>query len=240
MNINKKAWRTSIIFGIASTISILSTYLRKPVDIDYAGSRFAYNLTFFFPLFILSLTFGIISLVYFVKYLKSRKGKLEKNKIIKTGLPILASLPIGFHLIFIVINFISVFLMVNYPKHQDPRFTTQKIEFENPNLTLYLHGALYGEYHSERLVYLTENSSSEFNPDTSSTYFYKGDNKVFLFYKINSDTLKLYIPKGLKNNPSAFNEKIIVEQYEYTYEEAYELRDLYNQRKLNLFGWRHD
>ena len=234
MNRKTKIWRKSIAFGIVSAIAIVLTYIKRPEDIHYAGSRFAYNLTFFFPLFLLSLILGIISILYFIRYLRDKE--IEKNRIFKIVLPILTVLPIGFHFVIIMVNLILIFTP-HKPKYYEPVFTTRQIEFEKPKLTLYLHGALFGELHRKRIVYLTENPIPETNPDISKIYKYEGGDKVFLYYKINNDTLNLFIPKGLVNSPSSFNENIVVRQYEYTYDEQFELIKLNSAGVVNSFIW---
>jgi len=85
MNRKKKFWRKSIAFGIASAIAIVLTYIKRPVDINYAGSKFTYNLTFFFPLFLLSFILGIVSILYFIRYLRDKE--IERNRIAKIVLP---------------------------------------------------------------------------------------------------------------------------------------------------------
>ncbi len=234
MNRKTKIWRKSIAFGIASAIAIVLTYIKRPEDIHYAGSRFAYNLTFFFPIFILSLILGIISILYFIKYLKDKE--IEKNKISKIVLPLLTVLPIGIHFVILMVNFILI-LTPHKPKYYEPVFTTRQIEFEKPKLTLYLHGALFGELHMKRIVYLTENPIPETNPDNSKIYKYEGGDKVFLYYKTSNDTLDLFIPKGLVYRPSSFNKNIVVRQHEYTYEEQFELIKLNSAGVVNSFIW---
>lgn len=240
----KHAWRTSIFFGIASALAIILTFIKRPEDIHYAGSMFAYNLTFFFPLFILSLALGIVSFIYFIKYLKYfircikiSKIKNKTDEIFKIGLPILTMLPIGLHLIFVFVGILSIITYV--PKYHELKFNTTPriIKFENSNLTLYLHGALFGKFYGGRLVYLSDKPFSESNPDTSRILKYKGGDNLLLFYKTKNNTLTLFIPKGLMNRPLSFNKNIEIQQKEFTYEEVDSLYELSYKGKIISFVW---
>jgi len=136
-----------------------------------------------------------------------------------------------------MVNLISIFTP-HKTRYYEPIFTTRQIKFEKPELTLYLHGAPYGELCKKKIVYLSDVPFPETNPDTSKIFEYKGDYKIFLYYKVNNDTLSLFIPKGLADSPSSFNKNIVIKQYEYTANESKELRMLMSKGIINQYVWR--
>jgi len=92
-------WKWFLIFSALSTIFISITYINPPSDPKSAGSMFAYNFSFFFPIFGISFWFGLIAIVYlirFVRDLKDHEIKYKKSRIITT---IVLLIPMLVHLI---------------------------------------------------------------------------------------------------------------------------------------------
>lgn len=92
-------WKRSLVFSMISAVVIAVTYLRPPSDTNYAGAIFSYNIGFFFPMLAVSSIFGLIALIYlirFVKDLKEYEIRYKRLRILSTSLLLL---PLLIHLI---------------------------------------------------------------------------------------------------------------------------------------------
>lgn len=241
MNKKKRLWIISNILGIISSIIIISTYLKQPEDIDYAGSRFAYNISFYFPLFFLSLIFGLIGLIYFIKYIRSKEPKSVKYRILKAIAPIIFLIPIFLHVVTFTILLVKAFMPIRYPGVENAHFTTHKVFNESVSDTLYFHAGMYGDLYRDQIVYLTDLSLSKVKENNTKVLKYEGKwRNFFLYYQNDGDTLKIYVPKGQIKDTSLFHTPVLLQQFECTEEEKASLRELFLLGELDLVYFEHD
>ena len=231
-----KYFRISVISGLISTLLIVLTYIKQPEDPNYAGSVFAYNFTFFFPILFLAFISGLICLIYLIKHRKSRKRqsiKTEKKWII----PLILLTPVGLHILLPIFNIVRIQFEVNNYTN-DYSFTTQRLDY-NDSLKIYIHGAMCGREYNERMVYVTDEPFSMEKPDTNYCYYYQGDNKLFLFYKLENDTIKLFVPNEIAN---INRHKMIDKSFNFLEigcdkKELNQLRKDYNNGLIRQFYW---
>lgn len=231
-----KLYRISVISGLISTLLIVLIYIKQPEDPNYAGSVFAYNFTFFFPMLFLAFISGLICLIYLIKHRKSRKR--QSNKTGKEWIiPLLLMTPVGLHVFLLIFNIVRIQFEVNNYAN-DYSFTTQRIEYDD-SLKIYIHGAMYGSEYNERMVYVTDEPFTREKPDTNYCYYYQGNDKLFLFYKLENDTIKLFVPNEIAN----FNRnKMLDKSYDFVEigcdkEELKQLRKDYNNGLIRQFYW---
>ena len=72
-------WTKAVVFGAISTAAITWIQIRPTPELGFAGAAFVYNLTFFFPLVLLSLACWILAIVFYVVFIRrdSRKTPLR-------------------------------------------------------------------------------------------------------------------------------------------------------------------
>jgi hypothetical protein len=63
-------WTKAVVFGAVSTAVIAFIQLSPDPDRGFAGALFVYNLTFFFPLVLLSLACWIAAIVFYVLFIR--------------------------------------------------------------------------------------------------------------------------------------------------------------------------
>jgi|GEM_PF-3654094 len=231
-----KYFRISIISGLISTVLIILTYIKRPEDPHFAGSVFAYNFSFFFPMLFLAFISGLISLIYLIKHRKWRKRQLDKTGKLKWLIPLILLIPVGLHIFLLIFNIIRIKFEINNYSN-DYSFTSQRIDY-NDSLKIYIHGAMFGNAQKERMVYVTDKPFTTENPDTNFCYYYKGDDRLFLFYKLENDTIRLYIPEGMAKNKNLMIDKIYhFEEIECNRTELKRLREDYNNGLIKQFYW---
>ena len=76
-------------------------------------------------------------------------------------------------------------------------------------------------------------------PDTNYCYYYQGDNKLFLFYKLENDTIKLFVPNEIAN---INRHKMIDKSFNFLEigcdkKELNQLRKDYNNGLIRQFYW---
>ena len=103
-----KFLRISIISGLISTFLIILTYIKQPNDPNYAGSVFAYNFSFFFPILFLAIISGLICLIYFIKHRKWKKKHIDKIGRLNWLIPLILLIPVGFHVLLLIFNIIRI------------------------------------------------------------------------------------------------------------------------------------
>lgn len=66
----------AILLGLASSFIVSLTYLIRPADPDQsAGGNFAWNIMFYFPAIAIESALAIVSLIYFVFYVRQPISK---------------------------------------------------------------------------------------------------------------------------------------------------------------------
>ena len=231
-----KYLRISLISGLISTFLIILTYIKQPKDPHFAGSVFAYNFSFFFPILFLAFISGLICLIYLIKHRKWRKRQLDKTGKLKWLIPLVLLIPVGLHIFLLIFNVIKIQFEINNYSN-DYSFTTQRIDY-NDSLKLYIHGAIFGNAHMERMVYVTDKPFTMENPDTNYCYYYQGDDRLFLFYKQENDTIRLFIPEGIsKNKIVMINKNYHIKEIECNNTELEKLREDYNNGLIKQFYW---
>jgi hypothetical protein len=64
-------WTKALLFGALSTAAIVWIQIRPTPEAGFAGAAFAYNLTFFFPLVLLSFACWIAAVVFYTRFVRS-------------------------------------------------------------------------------------------------------------------------------------------------------------------------
>ena len=238
MKKNKINWIVALISSLISFVLIGLIFLNPVDDPDYAGARFAYNLTFFFPILLLIIVSVIVGFVFTIKYLRNGYKNDGKYKLFKLITPLIFLSPAILQISFFVLSTVIMLFSLYFPKDYKPEFTTIKLDLNNGIDKVYIHGSMYGEYHIDRNVYISIDSVPFLTPDTLKHYFYKGQNELGLFYLSKSDTLTVYIPVGFKiHYPVNLRSNVIIEQIEYDEKGNSKLEDLYNEGKIGQFIW---
>jgi uncharacterized membrane protein len=106
MNQFNKNYTITILSGIISFLLIGVTYTKQPKDPSYAGSVFNHNMSFFFPLLILSILCLVICVVYLIRHIKDRKRQNEKLLKWEWIVPSILMLPVSLHILLILFNMI--------------------------------------------------------------------------------------------------------------------------------------
>jgi len=72
-------WTKAVVFGAISTAAITWIQVRPTPEPGFAGAAFGYNVTFFFPLVLLSLASWAAAVVYYVLFVRrdSRRTPLR-------------------------------------------------------------------------------------------------------------------------------------------------------------------
>ena len=92
-------WKRSFISSVISAVVIAAIYQRPPSDPDYAGAMFSYNIAFFFPMVAVSSIFGLIAIVYLIRFLKDLKDYEIRYKRLRIISTFILLLPLLIHLI---------------------------------------------------------------------------------------------------------------------------------------------
>jgi hypothetical protein len=235
---NNFNWKRAVIWSSISFSFIILLIFNPVKDAGYAGERFAYNLTFFFPILILITITSIAGIIFTTKYLRKEFRNDNKYKLVKLLTPFILLLPATIQILFFVVSMVMTFYLIGHPKDYEPEFTSRKIVFDNDSNTIYIHGSLYGKYQMKRTLYISNDSVPVFSPDTFKNFFYQGENELELFYSQKRDTLLLFLPKGFAvRHPVDFKNEIFVKQIEYDEDSISRLRNLYNSGKMNAFYW---
>jgi len=61
--------------AVISSLAIAATYMSHPDDPDYAGSIFAWNIMFYYPIIALSFICWAIALVFYLIFLRQKVGR---------------------------------------------------------------------------------------------------------------------------------------------------------------------
>jgi hypothetical protein len=65
-----KPWTKAVVFGAVSTAAITWIQIRPTPEPGFAGAAFGYNVTFFFPLVLLSFACWTAGVVYYVLFVR--------------------------------------------------------------------------------------------------------------------------------------------------------------------------
>jgi hypothetical protein len=76
-------WITAVVFGGISTALITLIYLTSSPEPGFAGAIFAYNITFFFPLVLVSFVCWSVALAFYIRFLRAGSHRT----ILKIALP---------------------------------------------------------------------------------------------------------------------------------------------------------
>lgn len=101
-------WKKSFVLSLLSASTIGWTYLVSPNEQDSAGAVFSYNLSFFFPMLIVSSLLGIAAILYLIRFgrnLKDYEIKYRKQKVLAT---LLFLIPFLFHCLKIPVFLMSI------------------------------------------------------------------------------------------------------------------------------------
>jgi len=104
----KKDWLVSIILSSVSFLLILVTYLFPPQNPGHAGSMFAYNISFYYPLLFFSFIIGIAALSFLHSGFNANEIKGVGSKILRVALPIVLVLPMVYHATYLMLFFILI------------------------------------------------------------------------------------------------------------------------------------
>jgi hypothetical protein len=67
-----RQWTKTVILGAVSTALIVAIYVTPSPEPGFAGAIFAYNITFFFPLVLLSFICWAAALALYIAFLRGR------------------------------------------------------------------------------------------------------------------------------------------------------------------------
>lgn len=157
-------------------------YLNPPTDFD-GGPILAYNFLFFYPILLVCV---IISLILIVIGLKN----FGKNQI-GNSLTLASTLPTILLLILVFINIFRIPGEEQYEEEKEKK-TSNKIIKINDDLTLTLEGYSFKEVRKK--VTFTPNKE-KLNYYTSNQFIQGKYNSFYLYYKVNNDSLEIYVPK---------------------------------------------
>ena len=99
-------WAKGVAFSTVSTAAVAWIQIRPTPEPGFAGAAFVYNLTFFFPLALVSLAFWITAFVFYVLFV--RQG--AQRTTVKIVLPLLLLVACPYQL--------TVIALVLYQFHQ--------------------------------------------------------------------------------------------------------------------------
>jgi amino acid permease len=68
-------WTKAVVFGAISAALIVLIYATPSPEPGFAGANFGYNVSFFFPIMILSFVFWGVALGFYIAFLRDRAGK---------------------------------------------------------------------------------------------------------------------------------------------------------------------
>ncbi len=103
-------WKVSLISSMLSCLLIVFIIINPIDDPDFAGARFAYNFTFFFPVLLLIIVSAVVGLVFTFKYFRNEYKDDGKYRIFKLIVPLILMSPAILQIIVFV--FKTVFILI--------------------------------------------------------------------------------------------------------------------------------
>ena len=143
----------------------------------------AYNFLFFYPFLLIS---TIISLILI--YNTTKNFKLKK---VESILILISTLPTITLLILVFINIFRIQNESNYIEETEKKIASENIRI-NDSLTINLEGYTYKKMRKK----VTFKPNKELQNNFTSNQFAQGKyDSFFLFYKVDNDSLEIYIPE---------------------------------------------
>lgn len=84
-----QSWTKAVVYGALSTAAITWIQIRPTPEPGFAGAAFVYNVTFFFPLVLLSFASWTVGVIYYVLFVR-RDSHRTPLRIILPALLLLA------------------------------------------------------------------------------------------------------------------------------------------------------
>ena len=168
-------------FALVTFAIPIYIYFTPPTDSD-GGPMLAYNFLFFYPLLFLS---SIISLILI--YSATKKFKLNK---IENCLILVSTLPTVILLILVFANIFTISNGNEYKEEFEQETSKKEIKISD-KLTLKLQGYIFKNIRKKvEFIPYTEN-----NKTYTTNQFVQGKyDTFFLYYKVENDSLIIYIP----------------------------------------------
>lgn len=225
------------ILAIVAVVLVIIVFLKPPTDYD-GGPMLAYNFFFFIPMILIA---GLLSLISIIIVIRKLIKKNRTNTAIKI-ITICMSLPVLIYAI-VIFNYFFFPQDIDYPEYEfipDPTYNCSDSIKTHSDKTIHFVGYHWGKKLENRRVYISLTPQACDTFSKVETYCYQGTDKLEVYYKLQKDSIYVYIPDDFgfyTHHGEKYLDRIPVRNIKLP---AFEIDSMLNEDTKNLimkFNW---